>query len=102
MYTSWSNAVTELSDLLSGGLVAEVGRGQQALVEMEKKLSEAALAAAPDIRRALRQMGEELRERAMQIGATLASVPVAPALADLPKLDSTLKDPLSLRRSALP
>jgi len=82
-----NNAVAELSDLLGGGLVAEVGRGQQALVEVEKTLSEAASAAAPEVRSALRQMGDELKERAMQIGATLASVPVAPALADLPKLD---------------
>ena len=81
------NAVAELSDLLGGGLVAEVGQGQQALAEVEKRLSEAALLVAPEVRTSLRRMGEELKERAMQIGATLASVPVAPALADLPKFD---------------
>jgi len=81
------NAVAELSDLLGGGLVAEVGQGQQALAEVEKRLSQAALLVAPEVRTSLRRMGEELKERAMQIGATLASVPVAPALADLPKFD---------------
>lgn len=82
-----TNAASEISDLLEADLVAQVTSGKLEIDDLEASVTAAVQQVAPEFKQNLRKIGEELKEKNMDIQSVLSNIDIPPLLEEVPKME---------------